>query len=84
MPRYDYYCDANDRQVEVTHPMSERLATWGEVCAQANLALGGTPASAPVQKLISGVGVVRSSVLKTPQAPPCGTGSCGSGRCGYE
>lgn len=84
MPRYDYYCDANDQQVEVTHSMSERLATWGEVCARADVPLGGTPARTPVRKLITGGGVVRASVLKTPQGPPCASGSCGSGRCGYE
>lgn len=84
MPRYDYYCEANGRQIEVSHPMSERLATWGEVCNRAGIAQGKTPARAPVEKLISGGGVVRASVLKTPEAPPCGGGSCGSGRCSYE
>jgi predicted nucleic acid-binding Zn ribbon protein len=84
MPRYDYYCEANDRQVEVTHAMTERLVTWGEVCERANVALGDTPAQTPVRKLISSGGIVRASVLKTPEAPPCGSGSCGSGRCGFE
>jgi predicted nucleic acid-binding Zn ribbon protein len=84
MPRYDYYCDVNGQQVEVTHSMAERLTTWGEVCARASVSLGRTPAETPVRKLLSGAGVVRASVLKTPDAPPCGSGSCGSGRCGFE
>lgn len=84
MPRYEYYCDANGRQIEVSHSMAERLATWGEVCERAGVPLGRTPAKTPVQKLISGSGVVRASVLKTPEAPPCGSGGCGSGRCSYE
>lgn len=84
MPRYDYYCDANGRQVEVAHPMAERLSTWGELCARAGISPGDTPARTPVRKLITGGGVVRSSVLKTPEAPPCGSGSCGSGSCRFE
>ena len=52
MPRYDYRCDANGRVVEVTHGMNERLATWGEVCERAGLETAGTPADAPVEKVI--------------------------------
>jgi predicted nucleic acid-binding Zn ribbon protein len=40
MPRYDYFCDANGEVVEVTHPMSQKLQTWGEVCANSGHALG--------------------------------------------
>jgi hypothetical protein len=52
VPRYDYRCEANGRVVEVRHGMNERLATWGEVCARAGVALGDTPAAAPVEKVI--------------------------------
>ena len=41
MPSYDYRCEANGRVVEVRHTMSEKLTTWGEVCAQAGLDLDG-------------------------------------------
>jgi hypothetical protein len=48
MARYDYYCPANDCTVEVVHRMGEKLKTWGEVCEAAGVALGDTPADAPV------------------------------------
>lgn len=84
MPRYDYYCEANGREIEVTHAMTERLSTWAEVCERAGIPLGKTQARAPVEKLIGGSGVVRASVLKTPEGPPCGGGPCGTGRCSFE
>lgn len=85
MPKYDYLCTANGRVVEVSHGMNQRLADWGEVCERAGLALDGTPADAPVQKLITGGGVVRASSLKNPAAPPCQTGApcCGANRCDF-
>lgn len=52
MPRYDYFCPANDRTVEVTHSISVTLRTWGEVCKAAGLDRGKTPASAKVQRMI--------------------------------
>lgn len=86
MPRYDYFCDANGQMVEVNHSMHERLATWGEVCARAAIALGDTPIDAPVKKLITGGGVVHASALKNPDVPPCQTGApcCGANTCGFE
>ena len=86
MPKYDYYCEANDQVVEVNHPMRERLHTWGEVCERAGLDRGDTPFDAPVKKLITGGGVVRSGVLKNPEAPPCQSGApcCGPGTCGFN
>ena len=39
----------NAEVVEVSHAMTERLATWGEVCERAARPLGDTPASAPVE-----------------------------------
>jgi predicted nucleic acid-binding Zn ribbon protein len=84
MPTYDYLCEANGQTVEVGHPMSERLATWGEVCARAGLDLGATPPEAPVKKLITGGGVVHAGALKNPELPPCQLGAPCSGpsRCG--
>jgi predicted nucleic acid-binding Zn ribbon protein len=86
VPKYDYFCEANDRVVEVSHPMHERLATWGEVCERTGLAAGDTPPDTPVRKLISGGGIVRSGTLKNPEAPPCQSGApcCGAGACGFN
>lgn len=52
MPRYDYLCPDNGRVVEVTHPISKKLSTWGEVCELAGLAHGETAVSAPVERVI--------------------------------
>lgn len=53
MPFYQYYCKANELTVEVNHPMSKRLKTWGEVCDQAAIAQGDTSLESPVVRLIS-------------------------------
>lgn len=50
MPRYDYQCPANGRVIEATHRMSERLATWGELCRVAGIDPGDTPLDAPVTR----------------------------------
>jgi predicted nucleic acid-binding Zn ribbon protein len=86
MPKYDYLCEANGQIVEVSHPMSERLATWGEVCERTLQQTGDTPADAPVKKLITGGGVVRAGALKNPELPPCQTGApcCGANSCGFN
>lgn len=52
MPSYDYYCEANDRTIEVQHPMRVKLKTWGEVCYAAQIPLGDTDPLAPVCKVI--------------------------------
>ena len=52
MPRYDYYCQANDQVVEVTHSISEKLSTWAEVCDRAGLPLGDVPPTTPVERVI--------------------------------
>lgn len=85
MPSYDYLCESNGRIVEVSHSMHERLATWGEVCARTGLPLDDVPGDAPVRRMISGPGVVRSSALKNPELPPCQTGApcCGANRCDF-
>ena len=54
MPFYDYYCEANDRTVEVFHGIKERFTTWKEVCACAKIEQGDTPEDAAVVRMISG------------------------------
>ena len=54
MPLYEYHCAANGQSVEVVHRMSERYETWGELCENAKLDLGDTPADAPIERLIGG------------------------------
>ena len=84
MPTYDYRCDANGQVVEVRHRMSERLRTWGELCALTGLEPGPTPPDSPVERLITGGQVVRSSSLGDQAAPPCASGPCcGGGSCGF-
>jgi len=81
MPSYDYRCDRNGRVVEVKHSMNVKLRTWGEICSHAEIDPGDTPKDAPVQRLITGGQVVRSSALKNPE-PPCASGPCcGGGMC---
>jgi hypothetical protein len=83
MPTYDYLCEANGRVIEVKHPMSQRLTTWGELCALAGRALGDTLADSPVQRLATGGQVVKSGSLGD-AAPPCASGPCcGGGSCGF-
>ena len=54
MPMYDYFCPANERTVQVMHPMAEDIHNWGEVCARAKIALDATPADAPVSRVLLG------------------------------
>ncbi|MEJ6685338.1 hypothetical protein [Reinekea sp.] len=61
MPRYDYFCDANGEVVEVTHPMSQKLQTWGEVCANSGHALGAVDKSELVSRIIT-----RAPMANTP------------------
>lgn len=84
MPSYDYRCATNDRVVEVRHSISEKLTTWGQVCARAGIEPGDTPGDAPVDRLISGGGIVSSGTLSNPEAPSCGSGGCGGGMCGLN
>lgn len=53
MPFYEYHCRSNGRTVEVRHQMDERLGTWGEVAERAGVPTGDTPATAPVDRLMS-------------------------------
>ena len=85
MPTYDYRCSDNGQVVEVKHPMSDRLQTWGELCALAGIEPGNTPANAPVEKLITGGQIVKSSSLGDAAAPACSSGPCcGGGMCGLD
>ena len=62
MPLYDYYCEANDRTIEVVHGMSQRFETWGELCGYANLDLGDTPPESSVERLVGGGSAVNAPV----------------------
>lgn len=57
MPKYDYYCEANDKTVEVQHDINTKLKTWGEVCYTAQISLGDTDATSPVSLKIRPVGI---------------------------
>lgn len=83
MPTYDYRCEATQEVFEVQHAMSEKLSTWAELCALLDMETGNIAPDSKVTRLISGGGVVKSSVLKNPEAPPCMTsGGCSGGACG--
>ena len=82
MPTYDYYCENNGKTVEVSHRMSERMGSWGELCERAGIEPGDTPEDTPVRKLISGGAVISSGSLSNPE-PACSTGACcPGGVCG--
>lgn len=82
MPSYDYLCEANGRQVEVRHRMSESVSSWGELCKLAEIDIGDTAPEAPVKKLVTG-GAVISSGNRADYVPPCSSGPCcGGGACG--
>ncbi|MEM6257164.1 MAG: zinc ribbon domain-containing protein [Planctomycetota bacterium] len=78
MPTYEYYCPANRKTLEVMHPMSRTVLTWGELCELADAKPGKTEASEPVEKLLS-AGMVISG---DKQAPEMGGSCCGAGGCG--
>jgi len=80
MALYDYYCEANDRTVEVRHGMSETVKTWGELCEVAGLESGDTPADAPLRRLMSAPVPLTGGSTGSSSGPACGT-SCG---CPYD
>ncbi|MBM4183195.1 MAG: hypothetical protein FJ207_03105 [Gemmatimonadetes bacterium] len=53
MPYYEYRCASNGRTLEVRHGMDEHLETWGQLAGLAGVEPGGTPAEAPVERLLS-------------------------------
>lgn len=74
MPRYDYRCPSNGKTIEVSHAMSESVATWGDLCARAGLKAGDTPPDAPVEKVV-GLSFAHTGTQSAPSRP-CGP-SCG-------
>ncbi len=62
MPRYEYRCEANNRNVEVKHTMSESLNNWGELCDLAKIEPGDTPLDSSVRRIISCAPQVRIPV----------------------
>lgn len=83
MPTYDYFCPANDRTVSVFHSMQEKLATWGELCAKAQLEPGDTPATTPVTRQIgAGLAILRSS-NDTQSSGGSHSCCCGHGGCSH-
>lgn len=83
MPTYDYYCDANDCKVEVSHKMNDIITTWGELCQAAGRDTGDTAADTPVRKLITAAALVNRSALNNPE-PACASGGCcPGGSCGF-
>ncbi|MCB1763308.1 MAG: zinc ribbon domain-containing protein [Gammaproteobacteria bacterium] len=83
MPTYDYFCEANGRKVEVSHKMNEQISTWGELCERSRSELGDTPAASPVKRLISGAAIIGSSGSSKGELPPCASGGCAGGMCGF-
>lgn len=55
MPQYVYHCEANDRTVEVRHPINTVLATWLELCYASGENLGETDPEASVRKVLQPV-----------------------------
>lgn len=81
MITYEYYCEANGQTIEVSHRMQESLNNWGELCEKAEIPLAETPASAPIERLISGgllfVGENSNTKSDLPIADPgCGRSNC--------
>ncbi|MFO1350702.1 MAG: hypothetical protein U1F68_08510 [Gammaproteobacteria bacterium] len=65
--------------------MNETLSTWGELCARAEIEPGATPSDAPVQRLLSGVGLISGAgaTNAAPRTAPMPASSCcAHGRCG--
>ncbi|MCB1859815.1 MAG: zinc ribbon domain-containing protein [Gammaproteobacteria bacterium] len=85
MPTYDYYCEANDRKIEVSHKMSENISNWGELCDRASADPGDTPCDAPVRRLITGGAIIGSTGSGAAEPPCATTGSCcPGGMCGLN
>jgi hypothetical protein len=83
MPTYDYRCEASGEVFEVRHLMSLNIANWGDLCKVGNIDPGDVAVDTPVIKLLRTGGVVKSSALSNPDAPPCMTGGgCSGGACG--
>jgi len=52
---YQYLCEANGRIIEVSHPLKEKVKTWGDLCQRAGIEPGQTDPQTPVVRLIGGM-----------------------------
>ena len=52
MPVYNYFCEANGRDIEVEHTLKADLRTWMELCYVARIPLGETDPLAPVKRVL--------------------------------
>lgn len=85
MPTYDYVCDANDRIIEVMHPMNAVVDTWGKLCELARIDPGATATDAPVRRKIGAASVHTPRVgewKKTGKKPIAARGHTHGTRCG--
>jgi hypothetical protein len=78
MLTYQYQCASNGEVIEVRHRMTERLETWGQLCEHAGVDLGKTPASEPVERVISGglMATVNGGTSKSTDMPALPMASC--------
>ncbi len=78
MLTYEYHCEQNGETLEVRHRMTERLETWGELCARLERDLGKTPAHTPVERVITGgiLGTVSGGTSKSSDMPSLPMASC--------
>lgn len=76
MPIYEYRCDDNNTTLEASHPMSETLTTWGDLCERTGHTLGSTPPEAPIAKVIS-MPIAHTSDAPTGPSMGPGMGGCG-------
>jgi hypothetical protein len=53
MPVYEYYCEDNDKIVEVSHPLDTKLETWGELCFVAQIPLDETDPLATISRVFT-------------------------------
>ena len=58
MPIYVYRCLDTQDVLEVLHPISRTISTWGELCEVAQCDPGKTDVNAPVERLITAPGGV--------------------------
>ena len=77
MPTYEYYCEENEKNVDVIHSMTEEITTWGELCDRAEIDCGGTPREASVMRKLSAI-----SLLAQESESNSGGGGCCGGGCG--
>lgn len=76
MPTYEYICPTNRTIVEVAHRMSERLATWGELCERSGADPGETPEDTPVERLLSAPMIATDGKSDGFSDFGCGNGAC--------